>query len=417
MNIGELTLLIGVKGTDKTVGALTGVKNSMGDVASMSLEAKASILAAVYALERLMSSSSQAGTNLENFNALTGISTRTLQEYQFAGRQVGIANEEMTSSFKGVQNAMTNMRLGKGAPEGLGQLSGKVGFDANRAKSDTAYVMKKLQEYANAEHEVGMRNFVLKSFGVGETVMAGMARNAFKPGTMKNAPTYNEKEISNLDKANAAWSNLGTKIEMAIGHLNAAHGGQLVKDISNITDKLLILINTFVKLANQVKLFEGISKVFEGWSSILGGIGTGVESITNAASGKDPKAREKLADNVTGFFKDIPSVLGSMVSDILPSKSKENEKLGTKSDKAPKGSLPQGPLPAAKVQLTPPTNPITPGAIAPPVGQGSQQNSTQNNNVNQTFHFTNDGSNPQQIGDATQKAVTKAFFQIPQGGF
>jgi hypothetical protein len=361
VNVGELFLSLGVKGSEKTIGALSETKKGMGELGSMSLEAKAAILGVVYAFERMMAQSSKVGTDLENFNALTGISAQTLQRYQYAARQVGVSNEEMTSSFKGVQNTMTAMRLGKGAPEGLALLSGKVGFDANRAKTDTAYVMKKLQEYANAEHEVGMRNFVLKSFGLSENVMTAMARNAFKPEVMAKAPTYDEKELKQLDRANAAWANLSNKVQMAIGHFNAMHGGQLVKDISLITDKVIKLADVFLKLAN--------THIFEAATG-------GVEAVTGAL--KKPGGTKELGQNVLGFVKEMPGVFSAMASDVL---SKSN------------------------------TNPVSPKMNA-----AVQPNSTQNNNVNQTFHFQTDGSDHKQVGDVAQKAVTKAFYQIPQQG-
>jgi len=398
VNIGEFFLSLGIKGAEKTLSALSNAKKGMGELGSASLEAKAALLGAAYAFERLMSNSARAGTDLENFNALTGISAQTLQQYQYAARQVGISNEEMASTFKGVQNVMTNMRLGKGAPEGLAILSGKVGFDSNRAKSDTTYVMKKLQEFANAEHEVGMRNFVLKSFGVGENVMAGMARNAFRPEVMQKAPTYNEKEIHHLDQANAAWSNLGNQVQMAIGHFNAAHGTQLVKDLSMILDKVIKLTEAFLKLAEVLHLFEGIGKIFEGWGKIFDLANGGVKKVKDALS--SPEGTKELGKNTLGFLKEMPSVLGVMAGDLA-------EKIMPSAQAA-------GPN-AAALKVKPSANPITPKMVSPSVGNSVQSNSTQNN-VNQTFHFQTDGSNHKQVGDANQKAVTKAFYQIQQGG-
>ena len=283
MNIAELFVNLGIKGGDKTVGTLGNVKKGLGEVSSMSLEAKAGILAMMYGLEQMMSKSGAAGTGLTNFAALTGLSAKTLQQYQFAARQAGVSSEELTGSLKGVQNSMSNMLLGKSIPEGMGIVSRLTNFDPAKAR-DTFYVMQKLQEAAQKmPKDVG--NNMLKSFGLSEGTIAAMRRNAFTPEMLGKAPTYSDKEISSLDKSNIAWSNLGNKIEMAMGHFNAAHGQQLVNDISKITDAVLKMITAFETLAEKLKLFAVIGKVFEGWEMIFKGVNEGVSKLSGGIQG------------------------------------------------------------------------------------------------------------------------------------
>jgi len=164
MTIAELFVNLGVKGADSAGKALGGVKGGLGEVKSMSLEAKAALVGVIYGLERMMSNSAQLGTSLTNFNALTGISAQQLQQWQYAARQAGVAGEEMTGSMKAVQSTMANMLMGKGAPEGMAMLANKVGFDPARAR-DTAYVLGQLQKFAQSvPQDVG--NAMIKSFGV-----------------------------------------------------------------------------------------------------------------------------------------------------------------------------------------------------------------------------------------------------------
>jgi hypothetical protein len=310
MNIAELFVNLGIKGSEKTVGALVGVKKGLGEVKSMSLEAKAGILAALYGLEQMMAKSGAAGTNLTNFAALTGLSTKSLQQWQYAARQAGVSSEEFTGSLKAVQNSMTNMLLGKGAPEGMGILSRTVGFDPKKAR-DTFYVMQQLQKAAQAlPKDVG--NNVLKSFGLSEGTIAAMRRNAFNPATLAKAPTYSDNEVKSLDKANIAWSNLSNKIEMAIGHLNAKHGLSVVKDISMLADKIFKVVEGFEKIAEKLKLFQVLGKVFEGWGLIFDAIGNGVDSLVGAKPGKENDYVDKK-----GNLKKDPV---TMLSDWIGSK-------------------------------------------------------------------------------------------------
>lgn len=316
MNIGELVLNLGLKGGEKTVGALTNVKKGLGDVASMSLEAKAGIIAAMYALERLFATSGKAGTDLTNFNAITGNSVQTLQQYQYAARQVGVSNQEVEGSFKTLQSTMTKTLLGEGGPKGLARVSlltgGITSADIQKYAQQPALLIQKLQEYAKKETNIGLRNETLKSFGLGENMVAALSRNAFRPEVLKKAPTYSDKEVGQLDKANIAWANLGNKVEMAVGHFNAMHGGQLVGDISKIIDQVIRLAEAFTKLAEKIHLFEGIGKIFEGWSKIFGGVSDAVDAVSGAMS--SPKKQQQLMGSALQTGKDAVGYLGDLGS-------------------------------------------------------------------------------------------------------
>lgn len=377
MNIGEMFVALGVKGSEKTLAGLGAVRKGMNDLFSTSLETKAGIIGAMYAAERLFAKSGATGTGLTNFTALTGKSAIELQRWQYAARQAGVANEEFTGSFKSVQGAMTNMLMGKGAPEGLALVASKVGFDAKRAR-DTFYVMEQLQKFAkSAPADVG--NAVLKSFGLGEGTVAAMRRGAFNAQAFAAAPTYSQKEVGQLDKANIAWSNLGNQIEMAVGRFNASHGGQLVQDISKLVPKVLTLVEAFTKLADKLKIFQGIGKVFEGWSLIFDKVSSGVDSITGAIG--DEGKRKTLGDDTLQFFKEMPGVFKVMAEDLLP---------GSKA--VASGS------PAV---VGPPTN----------VAGGAQNNIV----VHQNLTFQHDGKDPKKTEESVKRANQDAFRQFNQG--
>ncbi len=297
MNIAELFINLGVKGSEKTLGGVLGVQKGLKDTASTSLEAKAAIVGAMYALERLFSASNKAGADLTNFTATVGTSAQTLQQYQYAARQVGVSNEAVTGSFKTLQQQMTKTLMGEGAPKGLARVSQLLGDfsakDIEEFSRKPELLFQKLQEYANKERSIPLRNEVLKSFGLGDDIIGSMARNAYRPDVFKKAPTYSDKEIGALDRANTAWSNLGTKIEMAVGHFNAKHGGELVNDISKITDKVITLSEAFMKLAEKAELFKWLGKVFEGWQLIFEGLTKAVDFLNEVKTPDDDKKEKR----------------------------------------------------------------------------------------------------------------------------
>lgn len=340
----------------------------------MSLEAKAAIIGAMYALQRLFSASGQRGTDLANFNSLLGVSTKTLQEYQYAARQVGVSNQEVEGSFKAIQGAMTKTLMGEGAPKGLdwvAKLTGGISpEDIENFAKQPQLLIQRLQEYAQKETNVGLRNETLKSFGIGDNMIAALTRNAFTPEVMSKAPTYSDSEVNALDKANIAWSNLGNKIEMAVGRFNAMHGGQLVKDISMITDKVLGLTEAFIKLADKLKIFQLIGKSFEGWGMIFDSLSGGVDALNDPVKGK------ALKEGASDLLSDIPGMLSYLLSDLTGDGS--------------------------AVNTIAPTMPVAP----------KDNNSTQNVSVQQTLNFQHDGKDATRTSGSVKKAVQDAFRQM-----
>lgn len=386
MDIGSLFLSLGIKGTEKTLGALTGVKKGLSETASLSLEAKAGILGAMYALEQLFAASGHAGTELTNFNALTGQSVQTLQQYEYAARQVGVSNQEVDSSFKNLQSTMTKTLMGEGAPKGLARVSlltgGLTQKDIQEYAKQPALLIQRLQEYAQKETNVGLRNETLKSFGLGENMVAALSRNAFRPEILKKAPTYSDAEVGKLDKANIAWSNLGQKIQMAVGHFNALHGGQLVSDISKIVDQVIRLTEAFLKLSDKLHFFEGIGKIFQGWSEIFKAVNIGVESLTNTTAPKG-KGSPTIPD------RGVPSILKDSFQ------GGENVILGMFGDL--KDHFSSG------------------SSIAPSMAKNIQ--STQNNNVTVTNQFQHAGADHKKVGESVKQAIQEAHRQIHQQAY
>src|SRR5690606_31861901 len=98
----------------------------------------------------------------------------------------------------------------------------------------------------------GLRNEVLKSFGLGDDMIAALTRNAFTPEVMAKAPLYSDAEIERLDKANAAWKNLGQTIQMAFGRFNSEYGPEMVQNISNLVPEVIRLTEAFTQLADKM---------------------------------------------------------------------------------------------------------------------------------------------------------------------
>lgn len=400
------------------------MRKGLKDTASVSLEAKAALVGAMYALERLFSASGQRGTDLTNLNSVLGVSTKTLQQYEYAARQVGVSNQEVEGSFKALQGAMTKTLLGEGAPKGLARVSlltgGITAQDLDRFAKQPQLLIQKLQEYAQKETNSGLKNEVLKSFGLSDNMIAALNRMAFRPEVMNKAPTYGDGEVKALDKANIAWSNLGNKIEMAVGHFNAKHGGELVKDISMITDKVIKLAEAFEKLSEKAHLFEAIGKMFQGWEIIIKGFISLIDSFDQTMDQEGSSAlgvnigKEKPGDDKKdAALPNAVTALMSIVTDLIDSSltDKIHDVMNTKIH-IHKG---EDGIPRIRIGEGAPS--VSPSAVpVPPPLPGGPKGPAQNVEVNQTLNFSHDGTDPKKTADSTKKAVRDAYRQLSAQG-
>ncbi len=409
MNIGDLFLNLGIKGSEKTLGALGNVQKNLKSTASMSLEAKAGILGAMYALERLFAASGQQATALTNLSTYLGVSTKTLQQYRYAAQQVGVSNEEMDSTFKSLQATMAKTAMNGEAPKGLALISQLTGGALNSENileftKKPEELLKVLQSAAKNAEAMGMNtaviNEAMSSFGIGPNMVAGMRRNAFRPEVLNNAPILNEKQIAANDKNNIAWKNLGTHIENAIAKFNAAHGGQLVKDITMITDKAIKLAESFQKMSEKLELFKLLGMVFEGWGKIFDTIimGVGMLNEYSKSQAENKRSEELKKDLTPGDYKfniagkkDVPNYFEVGKDQPIDwNKFLDNIRGLFSGEPGSPGIAPTAP------SIASPTN----GA-------------TQNINVNQVLNFQHDGRDANKTGESVKKAARDFFSQNP----
>lgn len=319
------------KPPDKTDKSLKEVETGLKGISAVSFEAKAAILGSMYALERLFASSNQTGVGLKNFTALTGVSAQTLQQYQYAARQVGVSNEEVQSTFEGLQSLMTKQKLGLGGPGKFAEFAATMGGitaqDIDKFIANPELLIQKLQDYAKKEKRVGVRNEVISSF-VGKGFAGALVQNAFTPEILGKAPTYSDKEIQAIAKGAAVWRNLGVEIEMAIGRFNAKHGEQLASIFKTIVDLGLRLTGIALDLVRNFAGMGQIKDIFKDISTYIqfafANVQTAFKPIADfifkadglADSFKTLYNNIIIFDSIKSIFTDIINIFQKMI-DIL----------------------------------------------------------------------------------------------------
>lgn len=429
-SIADLFVNLGVKGDDKALSAIGNVRKGLKDTASVSLEAKAGILAAMYALEQFMQKSGERGTSLTNLDALLGGGMKqTVQQYQWAAQQVGVSNQAVANSFEQIQSAMSRVEMGKEPPAGLRRIAEVVGGistdQIHRFVEHPEEMIQILQKYAKLETNAGVRNENLSSI-VGKDMIPALTRNAFSPEMLQQALGHilSNKEVGNLATADRTWANTFSDMQLMFDKFNAKHGPEMAAQIGKIAHEVEGLMEKLLKFGEKEHVFDWISKaftgwgliisaltknvdkldvVFEGWGEIFDGISDALSKILEIATAKDPLS--KLTDTATGLAKGVgeaatgANIEGAPLMDKFRAQSeKDNADVATFMRSLLDSLI--GPAPQA-VKIAP-TMPAQSASVSAP--------STVE--VAQTFNFAHPGVDPRKTADSTKQAVMQAFRSL-----
>ena len=428
-SIGDLFISLGIKGSDKTIGAIAETKKGMEGLASTSFEAKAAIVGAMYALEQLFSKSGQKGMTLTNLDAVLGGGFKqTLQQYAWAADQVGIANEAVYNSFGKIQDVFAKaMRHMGPMPATLGQIGLKIGegFSADKVALFAAHPeqwIQRMQKYAEMEKDPALREMTLSMSPGGSELMNGLVQDALTPQQLAKAPTLSDKELGKLDSGARDWRNVGNQMQMEFDKLNAQFGAGLAKNIAKIIPDVVELIKKFALLGEKLHVMEAVDMVFKGWSIIfkqLAGfigeltpglimmsdlVGKAIDAATDSAidAAASPEGQNVLAGASKKASDDFMEASGYGGGAPLPPdavRKKMAEWLGD----------------IINALMTPVHVGVNDGKLgihavpAPPAGGN---NHAQNIDVNQTLNFAHPGNDPQKTADSHRQATTRAYRQL-----
>lgn len=111
MNIGQLFMMLGFKTDMKTVNDFI---QSMGDMNIEALLAAIGVGATALAMIRLGTAAADSANEVRNFEIQTGLSGKEMQQWGNYAETVGVKAEDLVGSLKGLQKAITAIRLGRG---------------------------------------------------------------------------------------------------------------------------------------------------------------------------------------------------------------------------------------------------------------------------------------------------------------
>lgn len=285
MKIAELFTEIQLDGADSVGKDLQKIKKGTVAVGGAILGTVAAIAGMTWAMKKLGAASNAEGTALKNFGLLTGIASKELQQYQYAARKAGATNEEMSQSFKALQDNMFQAEHIKGgAPMGLAWIISKVGKPQGGLKN-TLGMMEKLNEFAqkNKDKPVLVAQ-ALKSMGLSENIIAGMMDGLFAPEILKQAPYYTDRQIKKLDSMRDSWQQIGDQIERGIGKINIDHFSKMLPEIKELVSEVLKLVEAMSEFMLKVDAFGKLAKTFGWMSDAMVGMSENTQGVISSSN-------------------------------------------------------------------------------------------------------------------------------------
>lgn len=289
MQVGELFVNLGIKGTDSAVSALSGVRKKLNDVTSTSWQAKAGILGVMYGFAHLASGAAEVGASLTQFNNETDASIDKLQRWQNVLRQSGVTSEETESAIREVQKRMAGMVLRGDAPEALTAFTRVVGGIPQDKINDPYYLFEKAREYAQRTKaggvDAGISNEILSSLIGNQRVIGALRTNHGDINKVDTRDIYTGKQVAAQNKVSVGMSNIENRFEHGMGRIVAKFGPKMIGDISHLADQIVKMSDAFASFAENVHLLEGFSYVLKGWTEIF----ATVADVMKELSGKTTK--------------------------------------------------------------------------------------------------------------------------------
>lgn len=397
MQIAELFVALGVKGSEKTLTALSNTRLSISSIANVSLEATAAILGMAYALERITVGSANEATHIQNLAAYLGTTTTELQKWTYAAKVAGIQGAEMEQSLAGIYKTIQAFHTGKGLPAGTKVFAEESGLDITKPLDPYEVIRRAIKFTQSKRFSQDQINSVLESWGIGKGLIGAIESHKFNLADVTNAPILSTGEIGNLSRVRTELTKNEEKIRLFFGSFTSKHGNEIVKIIQNMTKAFLELATILDRIASKLHIFEIIDDVFKGWGTIF-------QFLDDFSSGKNDK------NNVSG-------------NSLIPSKQETIDLFkGIQKDIEATKALKNIPTPGQTIEnsIMDSKRKLNPQLYAPPLSQKNLA-SPQNNNINvtQNLNFNGDGTDTNDIQnmhmDALERAIAETVSMLPRG--
>lgn len=314
MQVGSLFVTLGIAGGKKAEKDLNKVGQEVQGLSKKAFAAIATLAGVSFGFKMLYDAALRSGVGMSKFSNFTKLSTKELQQWQWAAEKTGVSAEEVEGNVRALQSSIASMAsTGAFTPEFYKFANEAGDFDDSR-KEDPFYILKKVDDFLRkSQLPVGEQNRILGSLGLSEG-MIGDRRNPNRRNP-ENAPAYairSEGRINSLANMSASISSLQKQIQNMFEGVLLKFGPQLIKAFQEAMPVLKELTIAVTRLATYIlqlisdpkaKVKEAAETTKEFWDFI---------SDSNKTSMMD-RYRDAIGSSVAGAL----GFVGEQTSDII----------------------------------------------------------------------------------------------------
>ena len=202
MTIGELLVKLRFSITGEQ--NLSVIENRLQTAGNLAGALATRLTIATTALGVIAYKALNASVALSKFQQVTGISSRDLQQWQYAAAKFGVAGDEVATTFKNIEQAQAGISLGEGniAPWQL------LNIDP---RQDPKKVLLDIHDRIQGM-QPAMARFVTSQMGIGEDMFVFLSQANIQYGELNKKFEASEEENKRLMKLNGRIEQFKTKL-------------------------------------------------------------------------------------------------------------------------------------------------------------------------------------------------------------
>jgi len=202
MTIGELLVKLRFSITGEQ--NLSVIENRLQTAGNLAGALATRLTIATTALGVIAYKALNASVALSKFQQVTGISSRDLQQWQYAAAKFGVAGDEVATTFKNIEQAQAGISLGEGniAPWQL------LNIDP---RQDPRKVLLDIHDRIQGM-QPAMARFVTSQMGIGEDMFVFLSQANIQYGELNKKFEASEEENKRLMKLNGRIEQFKTKL-------------------------------------------------------------------------------------------------------------------------------------------------------------------------------------------------------------
>lgn len=308
MNIGSLFVELGTKGAGSAIRQISNLQSGLVG-ASLAANQTIQFLKTMYdSTSAIVKQNAQMGAALSNSSKELGISTDSLQRWDYAARLSNAKAGEMTASFRQLQKTLLDVRDGD-MPQYFAYLFEQIGkvdsaFDADRFQTDLEYAMTSIRKLANGgQYDLARLNQALASMGFSDSIANFLKLSDVDLSKISKDLIISGQGVKNLEDMNKGVVEIEQTMAAAMADFAQVFDKEFIGEIKVFVKELVLVLKELtilLKDSGMIRATSSALKLATGSTTVVGSMVKNDGSFEGAREGVG-----KTFMNVLGLDKKI----------------------------------------------------------------------------------------------------------------